>query len=183
VRILVTGAQEWTNPLLIRMALVSAGPGVVVHPAVPGAATLAATVATSLGWPVEPHLVDRSGGIRAEHRANQALVDLGARVCIAFPLLRSRATWDLVRRCRTAGIPVAVPAPVWQLERGRDIVGLAVFGNAVVEASPTMRWTVGRVWSELFAELHAGGWAGRPIGPARGPAPRVGHEVPPDDDG
>jgi hypothetical protein len=34
------------------------------------------------------------------------MVDLGADLCLAFPMPRSRGTWDCVRRAKKAGIVV-----------------------------------------------------------------------------
>lgn len=165
MRILVTGAREWTTELGIRMALVAIGPAVVVHGGAPGVDTLAAAVARSVGWPVEAHPADTARlGPRAVALRNQAMVDLGANVCVAFPLLRSRDAWDCVRRARTAGIPVLIPATPWQLTNGRDTVAVAVLAGAVVEAAPSLRWTIGRPWAELGPRLRAEGWYGRPIG-------------------
>lgn len=165
MRILVTGSREWTTELGIRLALVATGPGVVVHGGAPGVDTLAAGVARSLGWPVEPHPADTARlGSRAVGLRNQAMVDLGAAVCLAFPLLRSRDAWDCVRRARKAGIPVLIPAVPWQLTKGRETVAVAVLAGAVVEAAPALRWTVGRPWAELGPRLGAEGWHGRPVG-------------------
>lgn len=52
---------------------------------------------------------------QAGPRRNQHMVDLGADVCISFPLPQSRGTHDCVKRALAAGIPVltvsaAVPA-------------------------------------------------------------------------
>jgi hypothetical protein len=37
---------------------------------------------------------------------NQHMVDLGARICLAFPLPSSRGTYDCMARAEAAGIPV-----------------------------------------------------------------------------
>jgi hypothetical protein len=39
---------------------------------------------------------------------NQAMVDLGADLCLAFPRADSKGTWDCVRRAADAGIPVHI---------------------------------------------------------------------------
>lgn len=44
----------------------------------------------------------------AGHLRNQKMVDLGADVCLAFPLPDSRGTIDCIRRARAADIPVIV---------------------------------------------------------------------------
>lgn len=47
-------------------------------------------------------------GKRAGPVRNQRMVDAGADVCLAFPTVESRGTWDCVRRVEAAGIPVKV---------------------------------------------------------------------------
>ncbi|QNL30828.1 DprA-like DNA processing chain A [Mycobacterium phage Estes] len=42
----------------------------------------------------------------AGHLRNQAMVDFGADVCLAFPLKDSRGTYDCMKRAKKAGIPV-----------------------------------------------------------------------------
>lgn len=42
----------------------------------------------------------------AGHMRNQAMVDLGADMCIAFPLRDSRGTWDCMKRAKKAGMSV-----------------------------------------------------------------------------
>ncbi|WP_100474152.1 SLOG family protein [Mycobacteroides abscessus] len=42
----------------------------------------------------------------AGHLRNQKMVDMGADICIAFPLKDSRGTWDCIKRARRAGISV-----------------------------------------------------------------------------
>jgi hypothetical protein len=44
----------------------------------------------------------------AGHLRNQAMVDLGADVCLAFPTTTSRGTRDCMRRAEAAGIPIVV---------------------------------------------------------------------------
>lgn len=47
----------------------------------------------------------------AGHIRNQKMVDLGADICLAFPMPDSRGTVDCMRRARKAGIPVREFAP------------------------------------------------------------------------
>ena len=47
------------------------------------------------------------GKIAGPYR-NQLMVDLGADVCLGFPLEGSRGTYDCIRRAEDAGIPVKV---------------------------------------------------------------------------
>lgn len=64
------------------------------------------------GLPVEAHPADwRSCGRAAGLIRNQRMVDLGADLCLAFPLGESRGTWDCVARARKAGIEVRIIEP------------------------------------------------------------------------
>ena len=47
-------------------------------------------------------------GKQAGPYRNQQMVDSGADVCLAFPTIESRGTWDCCRRAEEAGIPVKV---------------------------------------------------------------------------
>lgn len=118
LRILVTGSRHWTDRDRIAATLDqtwrdhgSPRSVVLAHGDCPygGADILAADVAEERGWQVDPHPAEwKRYGRRAGPIRNQAMVDLGADVVIAFPEEGSRGTWDCVRKARTAGIPVHV---------------------------------------------------------------------------
>lgn len=134
-RLLWTSARthrDGETEQLIRVALVHAwrqlGSGtVLVHGAAEGGDTIAAQWWTTGGLQVEPHPADwatcgpdcppghRKSNRRGEycptagHRRNQAMVDLGADLCIAMPRGVSRGTYDCARRAYVAGIPVWPP--------------------------------------------------------------------------
>jgi hypothetical protein len=102
----------------------------VVHGAAPGADTYAdiwAKARAGHGVTVDPHAADwdtcspdcpppaghrRLRGTQgsycptAGHRRNQLMVDLGAALCLAFPLGKATGTRDCMRRARQAGITV-----------------------------------------------------------------------------
>jgi YspA, cpYpsA-related SLOG family len=84
---------------------------IIVHGASRGADLLAAKCAETWGLGVEPHpaLWDKHGSPAAAHIRNQAMVDAGAQLCIAFP--GGQGTADCVRRARKAGIPVREEKP------------------------------------------------------------------------
>lgn len=107
-RILITASRVWASYKLMRRAIVAHGPAIVVHGDCRGGDKMAARIARSLGWPAEPHPADWSRGLGAGFDRNQDMVDLGADVCLAFPMPGSRGTWDCVRRARLAGIQVVV---------------------------------------------------------------------------
>ncbi|AKJ72222.1 hypothetical protein TPA4_57 [Tsukamurella phage TPA4] len=126
MRILITGSRDWSDRDTIRTALgetahtawLERGEAMsdhtVVHGACPygGADTIAAEVAVLLGMKVEAHPADwATSGKAAGPIRNQRMVDLGADVCLAFPLRGSRGTWDCVRRAQEARIPVAIYEP------------------------------------------------------------------------
>lgn len=107
-RILVTGSRDWTDIDLVIQALLDAGPGRVIHGAARGLDIIAAQAAEDEGWPKpEAHRPDwdrygkASGPIR-----NQKMADLGADVCLAFPLPGSKGTFDCAARAERAGIPI-----------------------------------------------------------------------------
>lgn len=109
-RILVTGSRDHVNRPLIRNTLRRyRNPAtVLVHGAGAGADVIAASTWRSWGCPVEAHPADWSTGRGAGPVRNQLMVDLGADLCIAFPLAGSSGTYDCVRRAADAGIPVRV---------------------------------------------------------------------------
>lgn len=142
-RILVTGSRQWTSAADLQLAtlrrqrvrdaleavfmLLCPSPEsfVLVHGAARGLDQLAADVAQQdFGLPVEAHRAqwrtptggtDRTAGFTR----NQQMVDLGADLCLGFPLHpkqatgkdTSRGTWDCLRRAQEAGLPTAV---VWK---------------------------------------------------------------------
>jgi hypothetical protein len=129
MRILITGSRRWTDQDALHRAIAHALVGeehaTVVHGGAPGADTCADAAARLFGLKVESHPADwttcspdcrhtpaRTTGGRycpaAGPRRNQAMVDLGADVCLAFPLPGSLGTWDMVHRARRAGIPVQI---------------------------------------------------------------------------
>jgi len=111
-RILTTGSRDWQYRGLIHRALATQGEAVYVHGAARGADSLVDMIARSLGYPTEGHPTDwekhgkPAGGIR-----NQRMVDLGADLCLAFPMPGSIGTFDCIVRCERAGIKVIPVLP------------------------------------------------------------------------
>ena len=115
LRILVTGSRDWSDVNAVATALGYASTGwspssvTVVHGACPtGADAIADEWGTGFGFTVERHPADWSQGKKAGPLRNQAMVDLGADICLAFPLGESRGTRDCMKRASAAGIPVRV---------------------------------------------------------------------------
>lgn len=122
VRIMVTGGRDWTDAEAIAEALMmvqitEAGPFVLMHgdcrdkktgePC--GADAIADRLAREMDWVVEKYPADwynlglAAGGIR-----NTAMVARRPDLVLAFPMPRSRGTWDAVNKARMAGIRVVV---------------------------------------------------------------------------
>lgn len=109
-RILVTGSRDWTDREKVEeyLYLLSGEEGnVLVHGACPtGADRIADELTYAQPWTVERHPADWTLGKAAGPLRNQAMVDLGADVCIAFLLPGSRGTVDCAARAEAAGIRV-----------------------------------------------------------------------------
>lgn len=115
-RLLITGSRDWSDRATMFAALRDAwrelrGQGfdeiVLVHGAARGADLLAAEIWGQVGLPTEAHPADWSGlGRKAGPVRNQQMVDLGADLCLAFPLGKSRGTRGCMAAARRAGITV-----------------------------------------------------------------------------
>lgn len=114
-RVLVTASRDHIDGEIIYDALADELylnaeprmlPMVVIHGAAPGGDTIAHewTVASANCTP-DPHPANWRAGKQAGHVRNQLMVDLGADVCLGFPLPDSTGTWDCLRRAEDAGIP------------------------------------------------------------------------------
>lgn len=123
MRVLVTGSRNWTDRMMIVDALIDVLKLVpeeesekekmtLVTGACPtGADAIAEDIARMFGWAIERHPADWSLGRRAGPLRNQAMVDLGADVCLAFQLEGSRGTRDCIDRAEHAGIDVYIYEP------------------------------------------------------------------------
>jgi hypothetical protein len=61
------------------------------------------------GMPVERHPADwKTFGKAAGPKRNQEMVDLGADVCLAFPMKGSRGTMHCMKAAKAAGIPLKI---------------------------------------------------------------------------
>jgi hypothetical protein len=125
-RVLVTGSRDWDDRDAIDLALYGAyvelGSGtVLVSGACPtGADAIAEELWALRGLPVERHPADwKRWGKAAGSLRNQEMVDLGADVCLAFPLPDSRGTRHCMKAAERAGIPVHVYAPTPAVRRRR----------------------------------------------------------------
>lgn len=115
MRILLTGSRHWTDEGLLWDVLSEYRPErgglmhtvILVHGNAPGADRLASLLwCANDGWE-ESHPADWTRyGKAAGPLRNQQMVDLGADLCLAFPLGVSTGTRDCMRRATKAGIPV-----------------------------------------------------------------------------
>lgn len=114
MRVLITGSRDWQRPQAVTNALDdllnshTADPLVVVHGAChTGADRIAQDWARRHAVRDEPHPAEWTRyGRRAGPLRNQAMVDLGADVCLAFPTALSRGTRDCMQRAVAAGIRI-----------------------------------------------------------------------------
>jgi len=121
MRILVTGSRVWPDSKEVQARIVQVIVNqpygthvVVVHGDCPTGADRAAREflddieKQNLDYiSQETHPADwNKHGKAAGPLRNQEMVDLGADVCLAFPLGESRGTRDCMRRAEAAGIPV-----------------------------------------------------------------------------
>ncbi len=115
LRILITGSRYWSDwiklaDVLKRYASYSTDEVVIVHGDCPtGADQLAEQWATERKIRTEKHPAKwEKYGKAAGPKRNQKMVDLGADICIAFPLPDSRGTVDCMNKAKAANIPVKV---------------------------------------------------------------------------
>lgn len=112
MRILVTGSRDWKDSWVVIMALrdVLGGhpKGTIVEGGGQGADRIARNWARRFpDLTVETHKAEwRTQGSAAGPIRNQKMVDLGADICLAFPLGESPGTRDCMRRARKAGVTV-----------------------------------------------------------------------------
>jgi len=133
VRVIVTGGRRFNDRTAISamLRLLDPGSDVIVHGAASGADSLAAKVAASVGFAVEPHPADWEGPCRPtcgeghrRHRSggsycpaagnyrNHEMAEAGAGLCVAFP--GGSGTADMCRAAKAAGIEVRW-WPTWPL--------------------------------------------------------------------
>lgn len=116
-RMLVTGSRAWTNDKAVEVLILQTWQAhnepsevILVSGACPtGADAMAEAVATGWGWTVERHPADWVRyGKRAGFIRNQEMVDLGADVCLAFILNKSKGASMTRKIAEKAGIPTNV---------------------------------------------------------------------------
>lgn len=130
----MSGSREWRDEALVRQAfsMVHGSGHTLVHgddgdeAGTLGLDRMAGRVAADMGWEVEPVPADWDRfGKAAGPKRNQAMVDRGADVLLAFPLPGSVGTWDCIRRADESQIPVVIVGMAnWALEMKKVMVAL-----------------------------------------------------------
>lgn len=117
-RILVTGSRDWDDVQTIKEVLAWTIAGqwddtVIVHGDCPtGADAIAESLALKWAIPVERHPADwHRYGKSAGPRRNQQMADIGADLCLAFPMKGSKGTFDMIRKAKAAGIETRIYLP------------------------------------------------------------------------
>ena len=110
-RILVTGSRDWKDRQTIYKVLDRHSRGgrvTIVHGDCPtGADRMAQDWADMMSQESEKHPADwKKYGRAAGPKRNQAMVDLGADICLAFVIPGSRGTIDCMKRAQKAGIEI-----------------------------------------------------------------------------
>lgn len=111
-RLLITGSRHWSDEFaveaVLRLMHMREPDAVLVSGSCPtGADAIAERLWESYGGTVERHPADWDKHDKAAGpRRNQEMVDLGADVCVAFPLPGSRGTAHCMRAAEKAGITV-----------------------------------------------------------------------------
>lgn len=114
-RVLITGSRHWDSYIGMTRAFelfqssvdVAFEEMIIIHGGARGADTIAGDIAKRFGCQVEVHPADWvAHGKAAGPIRNQQMVDLGADICLAFPLGESRGTRHCMKAAEKAGIKV-----------------------------------------------------------------------------
>lgn len=113
LKIMVTGSRSWSDEVGLRTQLAFAARGrdvELLHGDCPtGADAIADAFArTQHRWTVTPFPPDRSKGRQGRLERNQAMVDAGPDLVLAFIEPSSVGSWHAVTRAMVAGLPVSV---------------------------------------------------------------------------
>lgn len=116
MRVLVTGSRSWREMDTVTTALDwvagrSQDPVVLVAGGAKGADTMAESWARNRGFSVEIHRPDWSTGRAAGIRRNEAMLDAGADLVVAFWDGESRGTSHCISKARERGMKVWIVSP------------------------------------------------------------------------
>lgn len=115
MKVLVTGSRVYGDYDKVKQAIIDSGATIIVEGEASGADTLAKQAGHELGLEVREYaarwdLWGKSAGTRRnqemldKEHAPQDPIDL----VLAFPVVGSKGTWDMVKRAEKAGIKVKV---------------------------------------------------------------------------
>ncbi len=113
-RVLITGSRDWTDEEPIRILIESLpSDAIVIHGNAPGADSIADRLALARGLHVKAYAAEwQRLGKAAGPARNQRMVDEGQPTeAHAFVRPGSIGTWDCVRRCEFAKVPVKIMKP------------------------------------------------------------------------
>jgi hypothetical protein len=112
-RLLVCGRRDWKNRDQVLQWIKWLNPKTVIHGGARGADTFAGEAARALDKEVIVFPANwKTQGKAAGAIRNQQMLDEGKPDrCLAFDDGQGRGTADMIRRCRSAGIPVIVVRP------------------------------------------------------------------------
>ena len=111
MRVLITGSREWTDVATMCEEFCKLPDDtVIIHGGARGADTMADQMARGEHMRVEVFPADwKAHGKAAGPLRNQQMLDEGKPdLVLAFPTPKSRGTWDMVRRAKSAGVEVRV---------------------------------------------------------------------------
>lgn len=113
MRVIVTGSRRWKFPaaelIVERLEKLPRTDLMIVHGKAEGADEIAHLWAKRRLVKVEVFPAQwGKHGPQAGIIRNQQMADSGADLLLAFPLENSRGTWDMIRRAKSAGIPIEV---------------------------------------------------------------------------
>lgn len=114
MRVLITGSREWADVATMCEEFCKLPDDtVVIHGGARGADAMADRMARGEHMAVEVYPADwKAHGKAAGPIRNQKMLDEGKPdLVLAFPTPKSRGTWDMVRRAKSAGVEVRVIEP------------------------------------------------------------------------
>ena len=115
VRIVITGSRDWMDRRAVELALGELRPCPLAHGGCRGADLIAGEVARALGYTVMEyavdHVLDGPWPGAGPRRNGRMLREFRPTLVIAFPMAKSRGTWDCVRQAERAGIRTIVVQP------------------------------------------------------------------------
>ena len=116
MKIFVCGSREWKNWNAIYVALKDFKPEntTVIHRGQRGADKMVDFLARKLGFDVKEYVADwKRFGNDADSIRNQQIFNENQDInlVLAFPLITSKSTWDMIKKTKAANIKVKIIEP------------------------------------------------------------------------